>query len=76
MRQDLAEENQRRWNLLSPPYHQRRYGRLVVQGAGWTGYFVPASAITNFLPAHFRFYIFFIPANSQIWVRSAKVSSF
>ena len=32
MRQDLAEENQRCWNLLLPPHHQRRNCRLVVQG--------------------------------------------
>jgi hypothetical protein len=60
MRQDLAEENQRRWNLLSLPHHPRRYGRLVVQDAGWADYFAPASAVANFLPAKFRF-LFLLP---------------
>ena len=35
--------------------YQRRNGRLAVQDAGWAGYFVPVSAIADFLPEKFRF---------------------
>ena len=35
--------------------YRRQYGRLVASTTGYAGYFVPASAIADFIPPEFRF---------------------